>query len=60
MCPIIEKDGSCFITVTYVQRYKRVKSIKKFQKHKFTSCQMREVILIYYSLGHQLDGSHTM
>ncbi len=59
MYPIVERDGLCFITDTYVQRYERAKSIKKFQKHKFPSCQMREVVLIYYSLGHQLDGSRT-
>ncbi len=56
MYPIIERDGLCFITDTYVLRYKRAKN---FQKHKIPSCQMREVVLIYFLLGHQSYGSRT-
>ena len=34
-------------------------SINEFQKHQFPSCQIREVMLIYFPLSHQSDGSQT-
>ena len=34
MYPIIERDGLCFITDTYVLRYKRAKNFQKQVKFK--------------------------